>query len=166
MKIGMTGTHCTGKTQKAQWLSQKLHLPIVEEVARKCPFPINKSATRDAQVWIYVTMIKHELDMKVGFPSGCICDRTLIDTLAYSEADGYNRLVRQLWGFTQEYMRTYDKIFYCRPLPDSLPVDDKVRDKDPMWRLAIDRIIGQIIKDMGVPVIEIYILDDLKQYYK
>ena len=57
MKIAISGSHGTGKSsyvyKKAQ--EEKIENPtkrisIVSEVARDCPFPINKTATEQSQL--------------------------------------------------------------------------------------------------------------------
>ena len=165
MKIGFCGTHCTGKTEKCHYLSDKYHWPIVTEVARKCPFPINKNTTRESQLWIWTTMIKKELEMSRQFQN-IVCDRTLIDTLAYARNAKYDDLVSDLWAMTKHWMRTYDVVFYCRPFKDAGIVDDHFRDLDPLWRLAIDREVYRFIDTMGIPAVEIYDLEDLEEEMK
>ena len=160
-KLGFTGAQSTGKTEKCKELFKRYRIPVIREIARCCPFPINKQATRNSQLWIFVTMVKRELEYGKNFPGGFCCDRTLADVLAYSESDGFNGLSKDFWAFTQGWMNTYSKIFFCRPSKDIPPTIDHVRDASPFWRAEIDRRIEGILKSMGIKYIEVKSIEDV-----
>ena len=65
MKIAFIGSHGVGKTTLCYDLASRLKrqdraVDLVKEVARRCPLPINRETTREAQAWILHTQIADE----------------------------------------------------------------------------------------------------------
>ena len=81
MKIAFIGTHGIGKTTLAYELCNELkkqHLDVgfIDEIARRCPFPINEGTSLEAQTWILATTIGRELELNKIYPN-IICDRSV-----------------------------------------------------------------------------------------
>ena len=87
LKIAFVGTHGVGKTtlcyELAAWLKKReLRVDMVREVARRCPLPINRDTTLDAQSWILHTQIAWEIAAAERSPA-VVCDRSVLDNYAY-----------------------------------------------------------------------------------
>lgn len=92
MKIGISGTHGTGKTTFALKLAYQMKLEnpkktikLITETADDCPFPIFKkgySSSIDAQLWIFSHQIK--LELEASRYDIIVTDRTLYDVIAYT----------------------------------------------------------------------------------
>jgi predicted ATPase len=156
-KVAFSGCHSTGKTTLMNEVAEKIrkkygfHVEIVSEVARNCPYPINKVATPQAEQWIFYHQILAEntaaVNLKVSGKKGLVLsDRTIFDTLAYS----FNQRKRdkkegkdvEAWSWVfnfyndslEELLPYYNLIFVTQPWSESLVKDDGLRDTDSTWR--------------------------------
>jgi len=154
MKIAYSGSHGTGKTTKAfaKALEYKTTTPfnifVLQEVARRSPFDINKSATRQAQLWLFAEQLRLELEISLIYDV-IICDRTVLDTLAYCKYLGYDTMVDQLKEVAFEHLDTYDKIIYS-PIDDNYFIEDGIRDMDKTFRNSVDTYLLELYKE-GYP---------------
>lgn len=86
--ISISGTHGTGKSTLAYSLCTRLkhigkNVRVLDEIARKCPFPINQEGTRQSQVWMICEQIVCEMELiKQGYDY-IIVDRSIMDPYAY-----------------------------------------------------------------------------------
>lgn len=76
MKIAICGTHCSGKSTLVDYISDKLNLEKIKEVAGK--FPEEKRKLLTIQLQILQSQINEELSRK-----NFISDRSVIDNCAY-----------------------------------------------------------------------------------
>ncbi len=157
MKIGIMGTHGTGKTTYAFQLAYILKkdsgsdVCIIDEVARKCPYPINGNTTAIAQRWIFHMQFLHEIEAE-RLHDIVICDRTVLDNMAYAKRAGFSFLVDAYLPIAIDWMNTYDKIIFLCP---SFPlVDDGVRDIDPIFQEDIDTILAGWIQEYSIPIVK------------
>lgn len=139
IKIGFIGTHGVGKTTTCYDMVASLkklgyNACLANEVARMCPFPINKESTIKTSLWIFSQQLKQELEIKTDI---LICDRTVLDVLVYSKYNK-NELFLHLSPFIKEYMKTYDLLFYIKPVKD-FPLQDGIRSIDKTYRDRIDK---------------------------
>lgn len=158
-KIGIMGTHGVGKTTFAyQLLARKkkenpnLKVGIVTEVARDCPFPINKETTAPTQFWIFAEQLKREIEAEKRNDI-VICDRTLLDNLAYTVCAGYKPF--GLLAFViDDWMHMYDELYFFR-LKNKQPVaSDGVRDTDVHFQRKIDKILALWVEVFKIKVKE------------
>ena len=152
IKIAFLGTHSTGKTTRAKTLSKEKGYILVTEAARSCPLPVNRKASRSAQLYIFSTQLRNEIEQmawaeKTGAP-GIVCDRSIVDSLIYSADRGYSDLVDMLTPLARKWLKTYTKLYWCRPKPGTVPTKDKFRETDPLWQLAIDAIFERMLGDV------------------
>jgi thymidylate kinase len=152
MKIAFIGTHGIGKTTLAYELCNELkkqHLDVgfIDEIARRCPFPINESTSLEAQTWIMATTIARELELSKIYPN-TICDRSVFDNYVYL----YHKFghIPEVHGLVRYWVKTYDLLFkvpftrkYLRP--------DGVRSTDLEFQESIDRKLTALLRDDGVP---------------
>jgi len=80
-KIGFVGTHSTGKTTLATRITSVSEAVLVSEVARK--FDKHLLRNCDTQIEIFLTQLSEELKLEESDAKLIVCDRTLIDNLAY-----------------------------------------------------------------------------------
>ena len=152
MKIGFIGSQGTGKTTIAYELATKLKkeghdVYVLSEVARSCPLPINEESTRSAQLWIMGKQITREQSAKGKI---YVSDRTLLDSFAYAlrvDKDFFESAK----PFVEQYMTTYDLVFYLEP-NDKYLVDDGTRSTDKKFRDEIDDIMLSLIEELDVSV--------------
>ena len=151
MKIAFIGTHGVGKTTLAYELcnelkKQDLDVGFIDEIARRCPFPINESTSLEAQTWILTTSIARELELGKIYPN-IICDRSVLDNYVYL----FHRFghVPELYGLASYWIRTYDLLFKV-PLNRKYLRPDGVRSTDYEFQEAIDRKISELLAQGGV----------------
>ncbi len=152
IKIAFLGTHSTGKTTRAKNLSREKGYILVTEAARSCPLPINRQASREAQLYIFTKQIQSEIEQKalsekIGAP-GIVCDRTVIDNLVYAMDRGFTDLVEMLIPLARQWTKTYTKIYWCRPKPGMTPERDGIRDPNPLWQIRIDRRFDAMLSNV------------------
>jgi len=161
MKIAFIGTHGIGKTTLAYELCNELkkaHLDVgfIDEIARRCPFPINEATSLEAQTWILATTIARELELGKIYPN-IICDRSVFDNYVYL----YHKFghIDELHSLATYWVRTYDLLFkvpftrkYLRP--------DGVRSVDLEFQESIDAGLVELLEADRVPYHEHRVMSD------
>jgi deoxyadenosine/deoxycytidine kinase len=157
MKIGIMGTHGTGKTTFAAELADTLGknetVRLVTGVARSCPAPINREATEWAQRWIYHRHMLLELEAEAEAEI-VVCDRTAIDSLVYADVAGFEALVDAYLPAALGWMETYDQIYWFRPMDGRLVADGK-RDVSPEYQARVDKVFNNWIDCYRIDVSEV-----------
>jgi GTPase SAR1 family protein len=150
VKIAFIGSHGVGKTTLCYDLASRLKrqdraVDLVKEVARRCPLPINRETTLQAQAWILHTQIADEL-AATAQNDIVICDRSVLDNYAYlvnqaGRLPAYDALVR-------DWMASYDGLFKV-PIIDP-PTFDGKRDTSRTFQHDIDGLIDQLAREFEV----------------
>jgi GTPase SAR1 family protein len=150
MKVAFIGAHGVGKTTLCYDLASRLKrqdraVDLVKEVARRCPLPINRETTREAQAWILHTQIADEV-AATAQNDIVICDRSVLDNYAYlvnsaGRLPEYDALVRA-------WVPTYDRLFKV-PIIDA-PTFDGRRDMSQTFQRDIDGIIDQLAAELAI----------------
>lgn len=163
MKLGCMGAHGTGKSTFALRLAASLKdlspdesVGVLLEAVRSCPWPVNKQTTDEAQRWIFHRQMIEELELSARNEI-VICDRTILDPLAYSERAGLGDLVDAYMPAALEWMETYDEIYFLRP--NGIIAADGFRDTDPQFQKEIDAILERYVNAFGISVAQV-ILDE------
>jgi thymidylate kinase len=152
LKIAFVGTHGVGKTtlcyELAAWMKKReVRVDMVREVARRCPLPINRDTTLDAQSWILHTQIAEEIHL-ASEQDVVICDRSVIDNFAYLvHRMPPPRVLDELVG---HWMRTYTHLFKV-PIVDA-PSFDGVRDTSREFQEAVDREVEGLLARFQIDV--------------
>lgn len=161
IKIGITGTHGAGKTTLALSLAAmmktffpELKIGVASETARECPWPVNRETSENAQTWIFHRQVLKELEAS-GRNDILVCDRTILDNLAYAYQAGMYSLVKRLHPTALDWLRSYRVLLWTRP-GDREPVDDGFRDTDRNFQLQIDNQLKHWLKSetFDLPVFE------------
>jgi hypothetical protein len=152
MKIAFIGTHGIGKTTLAYELCNELkkqHLDVgfIDEIARRCPFPINEDTSLEAQTWILATTMARELELNKIYPN-IICDRSVLDNYVYL----YHKFghIEALHGLAIYWVRTYDLLFKV-PFTRKYLRADGVRSTDLEFQESIDRQLTNLLRDDAIP---------------
>jgi nicotinamide riboside kinase len=150
MKIAFMGTHGVGKTTLCYELAATLKrldhsVDLVKEVARRCPLPINRDTTSQAQQWILHNQIAEEIALEPFFDV-IVCDRAVLDNYAYL----VNIAGRQahLEDLVSSWMGTYHLLVKVPVVAP--PRYDGTRDVSVSFQRDIDRLIDDLLHDYGL----------------
>lgn len=159
IKVAFIGSHGVGKTTlcyeiAARLKRRDLRVDMVKEVARKCPLPINKESTIDAQAWILHMQIAMEIEASVDNDI-VVCDRSALDNYAYLVASCGRQPVYDL--LVRSWFPSYDLAVWV-PITET-PRFDGVRDTDLRFQERIDRLISELIADFGASPLRLHGID-------
>ncbi len=152
MKISFSGTHGTGKTTSAYKLAYKMKISNPGKTVglylsqnRDCPYGFNKKASKQAQLWIFATQLKNELDLATKFDI-LITDRTVYDPIAYAYYFGYIDLANDLLSCSLHHVNSYNKIILKTVANnDFLVKEGNDRDvEDLNYRLLVENNLRRI----------------------
>ena len=153
-KIGIMGAHGTGKTtlsfQMAAYVKKNYpskRVGIVGEVVRTCPVQKEKNPVT-FQMWVFYSQIICEIEVALR-NNILICDRTVLDSLAYSLVDGLPEMVDLYLPIAVKWMQTYGQIYFLRPNGQPI-VDDGVRYTDLAGQAEIDSILHGWIEEYKI----------------
>jgi len=144
MKIGIMGAQGTGKTTLLYKIAAAeksknpgLTVSILPEVARRAPGNINEKSTERNQEWIHLQQYCAEIEGVMNSDI-LISDRTVLDSLVYSSALGYEDQVDKYYKNMEEWMKTYDQLYFLRPDKTFRIAPDGVRSTDEQFRDKVD----------------------------
>jgi hypothetical protein len=167
MKIGLHGTHSTGKTTtKNKFIEKHPKFHQVTEIARKSPYKINEGTDYLSQRWILHEQIKAEL---LNYPYDQISDRTTMDNCAYTELQFRKGKIeysqyQELVTIAEAWLDTYDYVFY---FPIEFPLEkDGIRSDNLKFQKDIDDIIKDNLKGRTFYSLTGTVEDRLKQIEK
>lgn len=161
--IAFSGTHGTGKTTAAYRMAARLKrsetgdVGIVCEIARQCPYPIvSRESIRgspEAQMWIFASQIRAEMDACMLYPV-VVCDRTILDCIAYSAACGYHDLAYAMREIGRHHIQAYKSVYLMRISHHDYLADDGVRNLDRPFRQEVEMSLISLYRDFGFKVME------------
>ena len=152
LKVLVTGAFSTGKTTLVGELGAELcrtglKVGQIEDVARTCPFPLNRDQTWHASLWLLTTQLVKEIESEIHGHDVTICDRGIPDILAHdleTEEDG-SEWVGPLDPFLSKWLSTYDLILLSR-VDETVPIiPDDLRTPDPEYRTRLDGLAAQVL---------------------
>ena len=151
MKVAFIGTHGVGKTTLAYGLAMRLkqlgaNVGFLEEVARRCPFPINEETSIEAQTWILMETIRREIELDQIYTE-VVCDRSVIDNYCYLEFGVGRRPA--LYDLVCYWATSYDLLFKVPIRPDFLQ-NDGTRSTDLAFQKAIDATLDGLLSEAGI----------------
>lgn len=152
MKIGLTGTHSTGKSTSAFQLcldykkefSDKTVGLFLENVVH-CPLDINRMATKESELWMFTKQIEQEIYLSTKYDI-LICDRTILDTIPYTIYLGHNNLAYAMIKIAKEYIHTYDTIIFKSTTNNNYLFSDGFRDTNTDYRNDIQKLFFELFK--------------------
>jgi len=152
MKIALIGPHGTGKTTIAHEIvvalkKENINVDFLGEIARECPFPINKEVTKKAQEWIIYFQCLREIEAEEKTEI-LICDRSLFDGYVYySYFFEDNRVLEEL---IKEKIKEYSLLIKI-PLREGYLINDGIRDTDKKFQSDIEERFNTLLKKLNVP---------------
>jgi len=154
-KIAFVGTHGVGKTTLCYGLAARLKandvsLDVVGEIARRCPLPINKQTTLDAQGWILHTQIAEEILASARYDV-VICDRSVLDNFVYLRLASGPQLNFQM--LVDTWIETYDLLVRVPIVSKISP--DGLRSTDPVFRRTVDERLLTEIRSRNLRVLDL-----------
>ena len=168
MKIGLTGSHGTGKTSVAEavvedeWFKDRnwKFVPSTSALAVKEGYKINREANPLDQLVVTCSRIAAEYRADDGECS-LITDRTLVDSLAYTtyqfnnvwEYGGTEFYYKTSFTLVEKQMQEYDKVFYFPVHWNPKTRKDGNRDPDAGYQRDIDSHIATYLEILEVPII-------------
>ncbi len=162
MKIAFIGTHGVGKTTLTYELctrlkKQNIDVGYIEELARRCPFPINEDTSLEAQTWILTTTITKEIELSKIYRY-IICDRSILDNYAYlAHKFGH---IEALYGLVRYWVQTYDLLIRVE-ITDAYLNPDGVRSVDRSFQKNIDERIELLLSETRTPVLVYRDMDEV-----
>lgn len=167
MRIGITGSHGTGKTTLAKELGDSLrwnHLPLIEERARIFAdkgLAMNQHASFDTQLLMLLDQTGEE--NAHSFVNGFISDRILVDYLVYSQLL-HNPPTKHTLKCTEELVGKllvdrYDAIFFL-PICFDLK-GDNLRPNDRVYQTEVEDWLNTYFDRYGLDVITLVAEDRL-----
>lgn len=166
LKIGLMGSHDTGKTTLGYTICSKLktkhyNVDFVAEVARHIPatLKVNEGTNFATQYWILNEQINEEILAILRGANMIVTDRTVVDNYTYA----YRAALPNLGQISQEdlkvmevkclhWAKTYDFLFYVT-IPEKKMEEDGFRATDKEFQLEIDANLKQIIKDWNLKAV-------------
>ena len=152
--IAFSGTHSSGKTtmltEVKQMIERQQHsVYVCPDVARSCPFKLNKDATYVTQDWILENQILVDKQGRESYSDIVLSERTVLDNIAYAYWLLMNRKItvdeyHGLRGRAKEYLgkNRYDLVFILSPLPIVL---DGIRDPDKTYQSQVADLIAEML---------------------
>lgn len=155
-KVAFIGTHGVGKTTLCYGLAARLKardvvLDVVGEVARRCPLPINRDTTRDAQTWILHTQIAEEV-VAAARHEVVISDRSVLDNYVYFLlAAGVDAALASL---VEAWASTYGLLVHVPIVLEPSP--DGLRSTDPVFQRAVEDLLARELGRRSLPVLTLH----------
>jgi len=155
--ITHSGTHGSGKTvsmlrQAADMMCSypTLRIDTITGTARRCPFPINKQSTGDAQLWIFTTMVTEMLE-KSRTADIVICDRAIYDVIGYTVIGAKDyKMADWMLEFVKD-RNLYDQVIFHRAVENEWCCNDGIREVDPVFRYELDAWLSKLYHDRNIP---------------
>lgn len=162
-KILITGVFGTGKTTLINNFTQYLNklnisFHISPDVARTCPFDLNKNQNIKTSLYLALKQLKNERRFDVDNYAFVISDRGLPDIISHTkyilekeviDANLFS-LLKEFGGFSCHH---YDYIFYSK-IAKGISLDsDKIRLTDSTFQRALERIQLDYLESLELPFI-------------
>lgn len=169
IKIGVAGTHSTGKSEFLAQLATRLQarghsvgrVGDLATAARRAGFPILRDHTFESTTWIMARGIQCELEE--GLANDIVLvDRPTPDALGYllaalehTERQIDDKQMRFLQEWVGGHSSTYSLLIKTK-VDHSLPIDvSKERDLDERFRLSAARAIDSVFSNLDLPSTEL-----------
>lgn len=155
LKVLVTGAYSTGKSTLVESLAsnfrERCSVAVVPDIARQCPFKLNRAQDEKGTLWLLTRQISNELEFSINCPDVLLCDRGIPDILAHLEeartrgaAGVYPGLLKP---FLIEWCRTYKLVFVSK-IDSRLPtVRDAIRIPDQEFRAQMEAFSNAVLAE-------------------
>lgn len=153
--IALSSTHGTGKSTLAYSLCARLkhigkNVVVLDELARRCPFPINRNGEHKSQVWMICRQIVYELELINSDFQYIIVDRSVLDPYIYGRVLGCLPDDFSLGLITDHIRRYYHKIYVPHKDHFDHQHDDGIRDMNPEFRNNVYNKLVEVYKELDL----------------
>ncbi len=158
-KFALIGTSCVGKTTLLLELEQVLQktyhdkkIVVVQEAARYYfeKRKVNNPFSYISQSNIQSLVKKFEQNAQLQEPDMIICDRSVVDSIAYSQAKGTRKDVEKLYDKARKWLVTYDHFFLLDPAGIAYQTDE-VRKESAETREAFHQSFLSLLEELMLP---------------
>lgn len=154
LRVLICGAYSTGKTTIVQKVAthlcaQGLRVTICPDVARACPFPLNRQQSVSTTMWLAAMQIRAEIEAGAGNADVVCCDRGLPDILSHHVVDGIddaNGLTRAFVTYARAWAASYHAVFRSCIDPHVSIAADGLRLTDEAYRRALDDAMTGVLK--------------------
>lgn len=153
--IAISATHGTGKTTQVYNIAaflkkQGKKVVVLNELARECPFAINKDGEDRTQVWLITEQIVRELQLMDRYDY-VIADRSLFDSYAYaSYLCKKDWIFKDLWDYIVAHVnKYYIQTYLLNPVTFNYNFFDGIRDNDEIFRNLIHEKLKDVLSKSG-----------------
>jgi thymidylate kinase len=145
--IAISSTHGCGKSTLAYLLCARMktfgkNVVVLDELARRCPFEINKKSSGTTEVWLLCKQIIEELELMKSFEY-IIVDRGILDTYCYALCLGHYEIKDYEDLIINHIKKYYYKIYVPHKDSFNYQIPDGTRDLDPVFRDEVYEIITE-----------------------
>jgi len=154
IKIAFVGTSCVGKTTLIEaYIGRKVPgLVVVNEAAREYfirnPHVTDRFAVQ-AQGEVQALALKNEQSAHDSEATKIVCDRSVLDAVAYVRSQGDIAGSRQLLERVRLWVQTYHRFLLLNPV-DVPYQTDSVRQEGEEVRLGFHRAFLEMFDDAGI----------------
>jgi len=154
-KLALIGSHGVGKTTlcfgvAARLKALDLPVEVVHEVARRCPLPINRETSLEAQSWILHAQIAEEIAAGHRYPV-VVCDRSVLDNYVYLLLAAGRQPA--LEGLLEEWLGTYQLLVHV-PILGELSADG-IRSADPSFQREVEDRLMRELEQRELPLLRL-----------
>jgi nicotinamide riboside kinase len=148
-KIAFIGSHSVRKTNAVHSFAGAVgrtgrSVEVGREVVRFNPLGLNEGATPEAQLWVLMTQIQQELELRRR-AEVLVTDRAVVDNFAYFLRVTGGEDPFAVEPLVRRWSRTYD--LFVRLFPDVALLPDGVRSTNDAFRDEIETILDQIVPE-------------------
>jgi len=152
-KIAFVGSHGVRKTAAVASFAAALSRAgrsweLMREVVRDSPLGINEGASPEAQLWVLVTQIQHELE-RANKADILVTDRAVMDNYAYLLRASGGADPFSIEPLIHSWSSTYNLV--VRLLPDVALRADGVRSTSDAFRDEIEAILDDVLPRFVAP---------------
>jgi nicotinamide riboside kinase len=155
LKILVTGAFSTGKSTLVEYLASNLKerwsVSVVPDVARQCPFALNRAQEEEGTMWLLAKQLSNELEISRNPPDVLLCDRGIPDIMSHLEearkrgAAGVRPDL--LKPFFKEWCKTYELVLVCKINPHIPTVPDQMRIPDQKFRAEMETFSNSVLAE-------------------
>lgn len=158
-KFALIGTSCVGKTTLLYKLEKKLQnkyrnrkIITVQEAARYYfeKRKVRKPFSYHNQSQIQTLAKKFEKKAETQKPDIILCDRSVLDAIAYIKTMGTRTEVEKLIKKAKKWLMTYNHFFLLNPIGVHYQIDS-VRKEDIQLRKAFHTSFVHLLRDLSLP---------------
>ncbi|MFH1682660.1 MAG: AAA family ATPase [Candidatus Woesearchaeota archaeon] len=159
-KIGLFGTHGTGKTTLVHSISgqlqeQNLSVRAITEIAKLAKergVQIDKATTLEAQAWILYRQCAAELEGEFYDYDVTACDRTVFDNYCYLKRTVGDCPLYLKMILNHAELHPYTRLYYA---PIIEKINPKGRDSDPLFQKDIENLISSFFEEHKIEYIRL-----------